>query len=103
MKRRKKKRRKVNRRPELTIAQILAWADQHHHQTDEWPGQNSGAIVDAPSETWKGIQMALFKGHRGLQGGSSLAKLLEEKRGLPNQSNLPVLSQDQILAWRMKR
>jgi hypothetical protein len=64
--------------PALTLDQIMAWADAHHKRTDKWPKQDSGPIEDAPGETWKGIQMALLKGLRGLPSGSSLAKLLAE-------------------------
>jgi superfamily II DNA or RNA helicase len=60
----------------LTESQILAWADAHHQRTRSWPKQNSGSILDAPGETWTGVNVALAKGRRGLQGGSSLARLL---------------------------
>jgi hypothetical protein len=37
-------------------------------------------VLGAPGETWAIVAGALFKGRRGLPGGSSLAKLLAEKR-----------------------
>jgi hypothetical protein len=84
----------------LTIEQILAWADAHYERMGKWPqSESDGPVLDAPVETWKAIQMALVKGHRGLPGGSSLAKLLEEKRHVLNLSNLPVLTEHQILVW----
>jgi superfamily II DNA or RNA helicase len=83
----------------LTEEQILVWADAHHQRTGEWPGLESGIIQEAPGETWKGINHSLRLGSRSLSGGSSIAKLLEEKRGVRNLSNLPVLTEEQILAW----
>jgi hypothetical protein len=36
--------------------------------------------MDAPGETWRGIDQALLQGLRGLPGGSSLTKLLKQGR-----------------------
>src|SRR5262249_53552264 len=83
----------------LTVDQILAWADAHHERTGKWPTQESGVIVDAPGETWKGVQMALVQGLRSLLGGSALAKLVAEHRGVRNMQDLPRLTFDQVLAW----
>ena len=85
--------------PPLTEERILNWADSHKQRTGKWPVQNSGSIDDAPGETWPGINTALQKGTRGLPGGSSIVKLLEEKRGIRNQANLPYLTEEQILKW----
>jgi len=60
--------------------QILRLADSHHQKTDQWPNRNAGDVLDAPNEKWSSIDGALKVGHRGLPGGSSLAKLLAEKR-----------------------
>ena len=65
----------------LTVDQILAWADAHHAATGHWPVEDSGSPSGAPQETWKGLSLALLKGYRGLQAGSSLARLLAERRG----------------------
>jgi len=65
-------------RDDLTVEQILAWADAHHKRTRKWPSVNSGAVDDAPGETWVAINQALYKGGRGLPKGSSLSKLLVE-------------------------
>lgn len=59
----------------------------------------SGPIDDAPGETWTGVDQALAKGQRGLPGGSSLAKLLVEYRGVRNRNSPPILTGEQILAW----
>ena len=68
-------------RPRLTLEQVLAWADAHRERTGELPSVNSGAVHGAAGETWRAIDRALMRGHRGLSGGSSLAKLLDEQRG----------------------
>jgi hypothetical protein len=67
--------------PRLTLRQIRSWATAHRRRTGRWPGTRSGPIAEAPGETWKGVEMALRQGLRGLPGCSSLAKLLGKKCG----------------------
>ncbi len=83
----------------LTEERILAWADRHQEKTGEWPTRESGPLEEAPSEDWQNINAALRLGLRGLPSGSSLAQLLEEKRGVRNRKAPPPLSVGQILAW----
>src|SRR5262249_3259031 len=64
--------------PDLQIAQIVEWAKSYHHQNHAWPTYHSGEISDEPGETWMAVRMALVKGRRGLPGGSSLARILDE-------------------------
>ncbi len=85
--------------PRLTIRQILAWADEHRPRTGQWPRHLSGAMDGAPGEAWPAIDEALRQGHRGLKGGSSLARLLGRRRGVPNVATLPRLTIRQILRW----
>ncbi|HVC93112.1 MAG TPA: hypothetical protein VND64_05445 [Pirellulales bacterium] len=85
--------------PRLTTKQILAWADAHRKRTGRWPRVLTGAVADAPSETWLGINTALMAGNRGLPGGSSIALLLAKHRGVPHRRKLPPLSVPRVLAW----
>jgi len=85
--------------PLLTNEQILTWADAHVERTKKWPNVNSGPIHEVPDETWEKINRSLFQGHRGLPGGSSLARLLSKGRGVPNRDAQPELTTQQILAW----
>jgi hypothetical protein len=85
--------------PDLTVEQILSWADAHHAAQGRWPGVPSGRVAAAPGETWNGIDSALASGGRGLPGGSSLARLLAERRGVRNRAAPPDLTVEQILAW----
>ncbi len=85
--------------PLLTESQIVAWADAHYKNTGEWPVEASGPVVETVGETWRNLDAALRLGNRGLPGGSSLANLLRECRGVRNKSDLPSLSIDQILLW----
>jgi hypothetical protein len=85
--------------PGVTEDQILAWADAHHQRTGSWPQIASGPVVDAAGETWLALDSALRIGHRGLLGGSSLATLLEQRRGARNHNRPPPLTVRQILAW----
>ena len=85
--------------PDLTEKQILQWADEHLVRTGDWPTKDSGKVTEAPSETWKGIHHALRYGYRGWPGGSTLARFLQDKRGVRNNLGLPPLTVQQILAW----
>ncbi|HEY3243571.1 MAG TPA: hypothetical protein VGM03_09490 [Phycisphaerae bacterium] len=87
------------RKPSLSIEQILRWADAHHRQTGRWPSESSGAVRDAPGEKWVNLRVSLARGQRGLPGGSSLARLLAERRGVRNRMDLPALSEAKVLAW----
>src|SRR5437764_1065977 len=86
-------------KPRLSIRQILAWADDFHERVGSWPLPRSGKIVGALGETWRAIDHALYTGYRGLEGGSSLARLLAKHRGKRNLRALPELTVPQILAW----
>jgi hypothetical protein len=67
--------------PRLSEAQIHSWARAHHARTGKWPRAISEAVVGVVGETWKGINLALKHGRRGLPGGSSLAQLLLGEAG----------------------
>ncbi|MGH7136827.1 MAG: hypothetical protein ACREHD_13895, partial [Pirellulales bacterium] len=85
--------------PELTIKQILAWVDAHFERHGRWPTKDSGPVEDSPGNTWAAVNIALWRGLRGLKGGSSLARLLAERRGVRNRHVLPKFSTARILAW----
>jgi hypothetical protein len=90
---------RVPERGPLSIFRILAWADAHREQTGHWPQVYSGPVRSAPAEKWRNVDNALRYGLRGLPGGSSLAQLLAEWRGLRNTHDLPPLTEEQILHW----
>ncbi|HEV3003742.1 MAG TPA: hypothetical protein VGX78_04745 [Pirellulales bacterium] len=84
----------------LTIERILAWADAHHARMGRWPTQWSGQIRDTRRENWANVNDMLRRGGRGLPGGSSLSRLLAERRGRPpGGPKRSKLSIRQILAW----
>jgi len=85
--------------PRLTVKNILGWADAHHRRTGRWPGHKSGVIAGGNGEKWSAVETALSQGHRGLPGGSSLARLLAEKRGVRNRASLPQVTIKNILGW----
>lgn len=86
-------------RPKLSQAKITLWAAAHHRRTGEWPRVRSGPVADAPGETWLMMDNALREGLRGLPGGSSLARLLAERKNVRNQAQTPALTEEHILAW----
>jgi hypothetical protein len=68
--------------PRLTLAQVLTWADAHHATNGRWPTPRSGAVAGAaPGETWRKIDQALYRGHRGLPPLGSLARVLAGRDG----------------------
>jgi hypothetical protein len=91
--------RHIHALPPLSEEQILAWADGHQKRTGAWPTPKSGFITDDEKEKWSAIDTALRTGIRGLPGGSSLPKFLEQQRGVRNRKALPPLTVDQILRW----
>ncbi|MBI1373231.1 MAG: hypothetical protein GC159_10910 [Phycisphaera sp.] len=85
--------------PKLTIGRILDWADAHRARTGRWPTTTSGPIIKTNGETWTAVDMALWKGLRGLRGGDSLAKVLYRRRGVRRAQVIPPLTPRQILCW----
>jgi hypothetical protein len=68
------------RRPPLTVEQILAWADAHRARAGRWPTAASGPVLEAPGENWGTNDGTLHDGGRGLPRRNSLAKLLDRHR-----------------------
>jgi hypothetical protein len=91
--------RKVDFRPPFREEQILAWADAHYERTGRWPKTEPVAILEAPEETWSAVNFSLYRGRRGLPGGSSLARLLMARRQVRSRYNNPPLEISQILGW----
>ncbi len=86
-------------RPRMTIPQILQWADAYHDRHGKWPTDSSASIPEAPGETWNCVKRALYSGLRGLPGGTTLAKLLRDERGVPHSQDLVPLTVECILSW----
>jgi hypothetical protein len=86
-------------RPQLTVKQILAWADAHRERTGRWPGLKSGRVWEMADEKWRALDHALRDGYRGLRRGQSLARLLAKHRGRQNRKALPTYTIRQILPW----
>jgi len=76
----------------------VRWANRHKKKAGEWPRHTSGGIAGT-TETWAGVNGALYLGQRGLPGGSSLASLLAEHGLKRNSMKLPGLTERQILEW----
>lgn len=88
-----------NQRDDLDESHILMWADAHFQRTGQWPRVASGAIPEAPGETWEKVSSALRFGMRGLPGKTTLAKLLKEKREVRPRGGSSDLTLDQIRVW----
>ncbi|MBW2187231.1 MAG: hypothetical protein JRG71_12795 [Deltaproteobacteria bacterium] len=85
--------------PSLSIQAILERADAHKQKYGVWPKKGSGDVFNSLGDTWNAYDLALSRGMRGLEGGSSLAKLLEAERGVKYLFSKSPLSNDQILDW----
>jgi hypothetical protein len=96
---RSRSRRLTPQKPRLRIARILEWADAHYLEHGRWPSSKDGEIAAAPENTWRAVGSALMKGSRGLPGGTTLARLLQEHRGVRNIRNQPRLTVREILKW----
>ena len=88
-----------SRKPRLTVAMILAWADDYQRRNSEWPHHFSGRIKGIMDETWSGVNDALARGRRGLPGRETLAKILYRHRGVQSPRNVPSLDEAQIVRW----
>jgi len=87
------------RRPLLSIKQILTWIDAFYASCGRWPHRDDGRIPGSLGETWCAVDQALTKRWRGLSYRSSLAQLLQEKRGVRHRLRLPRLDTKLILQW----
>jgi hypothetical protein len=67
--------------PDLTIEEVLAWADANHAAHGRWPDRKSGKVAGSPKHSWSGINVLLKVGGKGLPGGYSLIRLLDQERG----------------------
>src|SRR6516165_695540 len=83
--------------PRLSVAEVLRWADAHCRRTGAWPKETGGPIPEAPGEGWHAVDRALRAGVRGFTAGSSLPRLLQARRGVPNLQGRPPLTVKQIL------
>jgi hypothetical protein len=93
--------RKSSIRPPLRIEQILKWADQYFEEHGRYPNVNSGSVINTFDETWRRLDEALCRGYRGLpkRPRSSLAQLLQKRRGVRNSEFPPQLSPKHIAKW----
>src|SRR5207248_10945942 len=94
-------------RADLTVEQILAWADAYRAEHGTWPSVGPStaaeAVAGAPGESWKAINHALALGLRGLPGDSSLAELMAEHRGAPPPDMRPQTLAQKIWAWEQEQ
>jgi len=95
----RRRRKRVPRKPPLTVELILAWADDHHARTGSWPTVYCGEVLAAPNEKWPNIDQCLRVGFRGLSGGDTLCQLLVRERGHRSATSPPNLTEDQIVSW----
>ncbi|HWL95168.1 MAG TPA: hypothetical protein VNT79_16735 [Phycisphaerae bacterium] len=84
----------------LTTREILAWGDEHHRRTGEWPRPNSGRIKSPPYVSWSAIDGALRERRVARVGTRSLQQLFKKHRDAP--FIIPwrgTLRESEILEW----
>jgi hypothetical protein len=87
-------------RQDLTIEQILAWADDYKVRHGGFPELKSEEeIPQSPGDKWRHIDHALINGTRSLPGASSLSQVLVQHRGKRTLRNAPPLTPEQIEQW----
>jgi hypothetical protein len=92
--------RNVNRPPRLTETMIVKAIRTFHEAHGRYPNKDEKEPVPGhPGEKWSHIEAALRAGGRGLPGGSSLAKVREEKFDGINRKNQTPLTEPLIVAW----
>lgn len=64
--------------PALSVERIRQWVRAHVQRTGRGPCRTDGPIPSTRGETWMAVDQALHRGQRGLPGGSSLAKVVQE-------------------------
>jgi hypothetical protein len=85
--------------PQLSIDQVLKWADAYRELHGRWPNARSGAIEGSNDETWGLVDSALRNGHRGIKSGGSLSQLLHKRRNVHSARLAPKLTIPKILRW----
>jgi len=91
--------RNVKRLPDFTREQIKAWILEFFAKENRYPTAESGEIPGANGDTWRTVNLALWRGYRGFSGGSSLAKFIAQEFGVRNRGNLSRLTTDGIRQW----
>ena len=86
-------------RPDLTIEQILAWADAYFEAAGTVAERGVRTDRRGPEDKLESDQHVAAKGRRGLPGGTTLERLLVEHRGEPAKRRHIELTVEQILAW----
>jgi hypothetical protein len=62
----------------LSVAQVLACADEYHQRTSRWPRATWEPIATGSSASWRLIDECLRRGLRGLPGGTNLGRFLAQ-------------------------
>jgi hypothetical protein len=86
--------------PKLTLRQVRYWAEAHYRRTGHWPSVKSGAIVEAPGETWAGVNSSLNMARRGIPVATTLSRLRQGLRARSEGKRLArPLTEREILSW----
>jgi hypothetical protein len=92
----------INRKgkPKLTVDFIQDRVRDHLIKNGTLPRSSSGPVAGGyPGDTWLGYERALINGNRGLPGGSSLSRVMEQSGvGYVNRLNKPDLTESFIIS-----
>jgi hypothetical protein len=76
-------------RRQLTYGLVLTWCDAWLDRTGAYPTATRKEVPEAPGLTWQVLDQALAQGSHGLPGGTTLARLLHARRGIPPRPSGP--------------
>ncbi len=88
-------------KPRLSESQIIAWAERYARRHGRFPRVSREPVEGSRVDTWKSINSALTKGHRGLPGGTTLGRLLTGWTAAWGRDvgQTRMLSHDEIILW----
>jgi hypothetical protein len=80
----------------ISIEQIVEWARAWRARTGRWPRKDSGEIPGSGGVTWRGVDIAIWRGLGVLPKGSSLSRVLRSRRRVLRR---PPVTERQIVFW----
>jgi hypothetical protein len=84
--------------PDLTLKQVLKWADSHRAITGRWPWRECGPVLDCPGISWATIDSRMGTGEWELPRGTTLAKWLLKVRDVWDGGK-PRLTEALVVRW----
>lgn len=96
----------LKEKKDLDVSMIIKELKKYHKKNKKYPNKRDASFFLADGTSATSLDQALRMGFRGLDGGSSLAKLIEEISGKPSHTNKMKLTESiikkEIISFYMK-